>query len=97
MSTGANKIQTIVRGIFPEVKPLFVNYSLYYLENNFRAATVLGLVGAGGIGMELITSMRLFKSREVLTILIVMILTVTMIDRFSAYLRKKIVNIEVVE
>ncbi|MBS3105405.1 phosphonate ABC transporter, permease protein PhnE [Candidatus Woesearchaeota archaeon] len=97
VSTGANKIQTIVRGIFPEVKPLFVNYSLYYLENNFRAATVLGLVGAGGIGMELITSMRLFKSREVLTILIVMILTVTMIDRFSAYLRKKIVNIEVVE
>lgn len=97
VATGANKIQTIVRGIFPEVKPLFVNYSLYYLENNFRAATVLGLVGAGGIGMELITSMRLFKYGEVLTILIIMVLTVTMIDRFSAYLRKKIVHIEVVE
>lgn len=97
VATGANKIQTIVRGILPEVKPLFVNYSLYYLENNFRAATVLGLVGAGGIGMELITSMRLFKYGEVLTILIIMVLTVTMIDRFSAYLRKKIVHIEVVE
>ncbi|MBI4010592.1 MAG: phosphonate ABC transporter, permease protein PhnE [Candidatus Aenigmarchaeota archaeon] len=97
VSTGANKIQIVIRGIFPEVKPLFVNYALYYLENNFRAATVLGLVGAGGIGMELITSMRLFKAREVLTILIIMVLMVAMIDRFSAYLRKKIVSIEVVE
>lgn len=97
VSTGANKIQIVIRGIFPEVKPLFVNYALYYLENNFRAATVLGLVGAGGIGMELITSMRLFKAQEVLTILIIMVLMVAMIDRFSAYLRKKIVGIEVIE
>ena len=93
ISTGANKIQVIARGIFPQVKPLFINYMLYYLENNFRAATVLGLVGAGGIGMELITSMRLFKNKEVLTILIIMVLIVTAIDRFSAYIRKKIVNV----
>src|SRR3989344_656283 len=97
LSTGASKVKVIIRGIFPEVKPLFVNYALYYLENNFRAATVLGLVGAGGIGMELITSMRLFKAQEVLTILIIMVLMVAMIDRFSAYLRKKIVGIEVIE
>lgn len=97
ISTGANKIQVIVRGIFPQVKPLFINYILYYLENNFRAATVLGLVGAGGIGMELITSMRLFRSREVLTILIIMVLMVMAIDRFSAYIRKKIVNVEALE
>ena len=97
ISTGANRIQVIARGIFPQVKPLFINYMLYYLENNFRAATVLGLVGAGGIGMELITSMRLFKNQEVLTILIIMILMVTAIDRFSAYIRKKIVRVEAVE
>lgn len=97
ISTGANKVQVIARGIIPQVKPLFINYSLYYLENNFRAATVLGLVGAGGIGMELITSMRLFKNREVLTILIIMVLMVTLIDRFSAYIRKKIVKVEIVE
>ena len=94
ISTGANKIQVVVRGIFPQVKPLFINYALYYLENNFRAATVLGLVGAGGIGMELLTSMRLFKNQEVLTILIIMVLIVTAIDRFSAFIRKKIVHIE---
>jgi phosphonate transport system permease protein len=96
LSTGANKIQVIIRGIIPEVKPLFLNYSLYYLENNFRAATVLGLVGAGGIGMELLTSMRLFKNQEVLTILIIMILMVTIIDRISAYLRKRILKTETI-
>ena len=67
---------------------------MYYLENNFRAATVLGLVGAGGIGMELLTSMRLFKTQEVLTILIIMILMVILIDRFSAYIRKNILKME---
>ena len=94
VSTGANKIQVIVRGILPEVKPSFINYSLYYLENNFRAATVLGLVGAGGIGMELLTSMKLFKNQEVLTILIIMVVMVIIIDRFSAYIRKKVLKLE---
>jgi len=88
-STGANKIQVILRGIFPEVKPLFFNYYLYYFEHNFRAATILGLVGAGGIGMELTTSIRLFRYHELLTILILMVLTVMIIDRTSAYIRKK--------
>lgn len=97
ISTGATKFQVIVRGIFPQVKPLFINYALYYLENNFRAATVLGLVGAGGIGMELLTSIRLFRNAEVLTILIIMVLMVSAIDRFSAYIRKRIIKVEVVE
>lgn len=94
ISTGASKVQVIARGIFPQVKPLFFNYALYYLENNFRAATVLGLVGAGGIGMELLTSMRLFKSEEVLTILLIMVVMVTCIDRTSAYIRKKIIRLD---
>jgi len=92
ISTGATKIQIITRGIIPQVKPLFINYSFYYLENNFRAATVLGLVGAGGIGMELLTSMRLFKNQEVLAILIIMVLMVVVIDRLSAYIRKRVVK-----
>jgi len=94
ISTGASKIQVIIRGIFPQVKPLFINYALYYLENNFRTATVLGLVGAGGIGMELLTSMRLFKNKEVLTILIIMVSMVLLIDRMSAYIRNKIIRVE---
>jgi len=94
LSTGASKIQVIFRGILPEVKPSFINYTLYYLENNFRAATVLGLVGAGGIGMELLTSMKLFKNKEVLAILIIMICTVVIIDRVSAYIRKRVLKLE---
>jgi phosphonate transport system permease protein len=96
VSTGASKTQTVVRGIIPQVKPSFINYILYYLENNFRSATVLGLVGAGGIGMELLTSMRLFRSNEVLTILIIMVSMVLIIDKCSAYIRKNVINIEVV-
>lgn len=97
ISTGANKFKTIVCGIIPQVKPLFMNYILYYLENNFRAATVLGLVGAGGIGMELITSIRLFKNKEVLAILIIMISTVIVIDRISAHIRKKLVGVKIIQ
>ena len=97
LSTGATKFQVVIRGVFPQVKPLFINYALYYLENNFRAATVLGLVGAGGIGMELLTSMRLFRNAEVLTILIIMVSMVTIIDRLSAYIRKEIIKVEIIE
>ncbi len=96
VSTGANKFQVIIRGILPEVRIPFMNYALYYLENNFRAATVLGLVGAGGIGMELLTSLKLFKTQEALTILIIMVLMVMAIDRLSAYIRKKVLRLEMV-
>ncbi len=95
-STGANRFQVITRGIFPEVKLSFINHILYYLENNFRAATVLGLVGAGGIGMELLTSLKLFRNQEVLTILIIMVVMVVIIDRVSAYIRKKILKSETI-
>ncbi|MBI2846560.1 MAG: phosphonate ABC transporter, permease protein PhnE [Chloroflexi bacterium] len=90
-ATGANRIQTVFHGVVPQVKPLFIGYIFYYLEHNFRAATVLGLVGAGGIGIELITSIRLFKNQEVLTTLLVMVLTVTAIDRLSAFIRMRFI------
>lgn len=91
-ATGANIIQTIYYGIVPQIKSLFIGYTFYYLEHSFRAATVLGLVGAGGIGVELITSIRLFKNQEVFTILLVMVLTVTAIDRLSAFIRMRFIR-----
>ncbi len=91
-ATGANRIQTVYYGIVPQVKPLFIGYTFYYLEHSFRAATTLGLVGAGGIGIELFTSIRLFKSQEVLTTLIVMVVTVTLIDRLSAFVRMRLIT-----
>lgn len=91
VATGANRVQVIIYGIIPEIKPLFISYILYYFEHSIRAATILGLVGAGGIGMELMTSMRLFKTHEVLTILIIMVLMVISVDRISAYIRNRII------
>ncbi len=91
-STGANRIQTVYFGILPQVRTLFVGYTLYYLEHCFRAATVLGLVGAGGIGVDLKVSMSLLKYHEVLAILILMVLTVIAIDRISALIRMRLIT-----
>ncbi|HCU80179.1 MAG TPA: phosphonate ABC transporter, permease protein PhnE [Chloroflexi bacterium] len=97
VATGANRTLVVVHGILSEIKPLIMGYVLYYFEHSVRAATILGLVGAGGIGFELITSIRLFKSQEVLTTLIVMMLMVVAVDRISAYVRNRIVQVEVIE
>jgi len=94
IATGANKIKTIFHGIVPQIKPLFIGYFFYYLEHNIRAATVLGLVGAGGIGIELITSLRLFKYREVSTIILVMVILVISVDRISAFIRNRVLRLE---
>jgi phosphonate transport system permease protein len=90
-ATGATRRQVAFQGILPELLPGFISYSLYYLEHNIRAATVLGLVGAGGIGIELLTSIKLFKYPEVLTMLLAMLLLITVVDCFSAALRKWVI------
>lgn len=94
MSTGASRIQIIFQGIIPEVLPTFVGNVLYYFEHNIRAATVLGIVGAGGIGFELLTSLKLFKYSEVLTIVIVLLLLVTVVDKISSLIRRKVIGLE---
>ncbi len=90
-ATGANKIQTLVFSVVPQVLPEFVTYTLYRWEVNVRAATVLGLVGAGGIGFELMKSMRLFKYQDTSMILLVILLTVSVLDYVSSRIRKRII------
>lgn len=91
-STGADRLQIAFQGILPELLPEFISYSLYYFEHNIRAATVLGLVGAGGIGVELLTSIKLFKYDEVLSMLIAMLILIAVVDQLSAHLRKRVLN-----
>lgn len=91
-TTGASRIQVIFQGIIPEVLPHFISYVLYYVEHNVRAATVLGVVGAGGIGFELLTSIKLFKYREVLTTILVMLVIITLVDRLSGSTRERIIG-----
>jgi phosphonate transport system permease protein len=87
-STGAHPMAEIVYGILPQVMPLWVSYSLYRFESNVRSASVVGMVGAGGIGVILYEVIRGFQYSQTCAVLIILIATVTIIDLISSYLRK---------
>jgi phosphonate transport system permease protein len=89
-ATGASRLQVILFAIFPQALPQFVTYNLYWFEVGVRSATVLGMVGAGGIGFELITSIRLFEWREVGLILLFILGMVTIIDHASTFIRSRL-------
>lgn len=90
-ATGSKRIQVIIYAIIPQVMPQFVAYCLYRFEVNVRAAAVLGVVGAGGIGFELITNMRLFDFQNLVIILLTIYVTVVGIDSLTTKLRSKII------
>jgi phosphonate transport system permease protein len=73
------------------VLPHFIGFTLYRLEINFREATILGLVGAGGIGFYITLYMRSFAYHRVATVALVILLMVLIIDAISAYLRSRVV------
>jgi phosphonate transport system permease protein len=89
-STGASAIEEIVFGVIPQVLPLWVSYSLYRFESNVRSASVLGMVGAGGIGQILWEIIRGFQYAETAAVLIILIISVSIIDFLSAIIRKRI-------
>jgi phosphonate transport system permease protein len=91
---GSNQVKLISRGIWPELRPLFTNYIFYYFEASVRAATILGVVGAGGIGLEFILAIKHFKYPEAMTIVISMWALVTVVDRASGYVRKRLLGSE---
>ena len=88
-ATGASPMQVIIHGILPQVYPVMADVSVYRWEYNFRASTVMGMVGAGGIGFELMASLRIMQYREVSAILLVILALVTVVDGFGAFLRQK--------
>ena len=90
-ATGANFLQKIRHSIMPMVLPLFNSYNLYLLDRNIRASTVLGIVGAGGIGFELIMSTRLFEYEKTAMVILVILVTIITVDALSSYLRKRVV------
>lgn len=87
-ATGARRMQEIVFGVIPQVLPLWISVSLYRFEANVRSATVLGLVGAGGIGQVMFESIRSFQYAQTGAILIVVIVAVVVTDLLSQQLRK---------
>ena len=89
-SSGANKSQIISFGVIPQILPAFVANNLYILDRNVRMATMLGIVGAGGIGYELQSSFRMFEYERVSAIVILIFFTIFFIDYLSSFIRSKI-------
>jgi phosphonate transport system permease protein len=88
--TGARRMQVFTHGIAPTILPSLLGISLYRLDENIRSSLVLGFVGAGGIGFQLLTAMELFQYREVSLLLIITFAIVIGAERLSAYLREKL-------
>lgn len=89
-ATGARPLQVIVFGVLPQVITAWIAVILYRFEVNLRSATVLGMVGAGGLGFELVSSLKLFKYPETATCIIVITFMVIVADTLSSRLRAAI-------
>jgi phosphonate transport system permease protein len=89
-ATGANRMQEVVWGVIPQVGPLWTSYALYRFESNSRSATVLGLIGAGGIGQLLFETLNAFDYQKLSAIVIIIIVAVTLIDLLSQAMRSRL-------
>jgi phosphonate transport system permease protein len=87
-TTGAGPLEEILYGVIPQVLPLWISYSLYRFEANVRSATVVGMVGAGGIGVVLWEIIRSFHFAETAAVMILVVVNVTVLDVVSARIRK---------
>ncbi len=89
-SVGANKLKIAIWAIWPQMIPSIISYSFYALEINIRSSTVLGYVGAGGIGVILNTSLGLFKYDRVSLVILMIFIVVMIVDWLSEYIRRKV-------
>jgi phosphonate transport system permease protein len=87
-ATGANALEEIVYGVIPQVMPLWISYSLYRFEANVRSASVVGMVGAGGIGVVLWEIIRGFQFAQTAAVMIILAVSVTLTDLASQRIRK---------
>jgi phosphonate transport system permease protein len=90
-ATGARKLVEIAYGVIPQVLPLWVSFALYRFESNVRSASVVGMVGAGGIGVVLFEVIRGFQYAQTCAVLIILVVSVSLIDLLSARLRQRYV------
>jgi phosphonate transport system permease protein len=90
-ATGSHKLVEVLYGVVPQVLPLWVSFTLYRFESNVRSASVVGMVGAGGIGVVLFEVIRSFAYAQTCAVLIILIVTVSLIDLGSAWLRKRFI------
>ncbi len=91
-ASGANLLQIIRYAILPQVLPVLLSNSLYYFESNTRSATILGIVGAGGVGLVLADRIRVMAWDQVSLLIIMILITVYLIDNLSKYLRNHFIG-----
>lgn len=90
-ATGANRLLTFLYAVIPQALPVMASYSLLLFEGNIRHASILGLVGAGGVGFVISKYIALFQYTRLMGAVVLMVITVTLIDRLSDNLRKRII------
>lgn len=90
LAAGGSRLHGIRFGVIPQVLPVLISQVLYYFESNTRSATIIGIVGAGGIGLTLSEQIRTLEWQTVSFLIILILLTVTAIDFLSNKLRKAI-------
>lgn len=90
-ATGATGIQTFIYSVLPQAIPLFISYTIVYFESNVRHATILGYVGAGGVGFLLFKYTGQSDYDKVMGAALVLVVAVTIIDRFSSWLRQRFI------
>ena len=90
-ATGVHRLVEVAYGVLPQVLPLWVSFTLYRFESNVRSASVVGMVGAGGIGVVLYEVIRGFQYAQTCAVLIILVVSVSVIDILSAMLRKRFI------
>lgn len=90
LASGGSRLHAIRFGILPQVAPVLISQYLYYFESNTRSATIIGIVGAGGIGLQLSEQIRTLEWQTVCFIIIMILVTVSLIDMVSTRLRTAI-------
>jgi phosphonate transport system permease protein len=91
-STGASQLAELRYGVLPQILPVLISQSLYSVESNSREATILGLVGAGGIGLRLSERIQINAWDQVAYIILLILLTVAGIDSISRWLRSRLIG-----
>jgi phosphonate transport system permease protein len=92
VAAGGSKLEAIRFGLLPQVFPVIVSQVLYYFEANTRSATIIGIVGAGGIGMHLVEQIRVLEWQTVAFLVLMILVTVALIDWLSTRLRLAIIG-----
>lgn len=92
-ATGANWLQVVFQGVIPSVATAFMSWVVFRLEINFRYATILGMVGAGGIGWELTSAMRMYRLEEAMFIILVIFMMVFTVEMVGNRLKKMIQHV----